>query len=119
MFVYACAFFSLLFSYLQGEEPQTTRILQLENDEVKVWKTIILPRQPLKMHRHDLPRVVIGLQGGTLTKIEETGATSLLHFETGKAYFLPADPLGELHGDINESDQPIVVMVIELKKPQR
>ena len=47
--------------------------LQFENDAVKVWKTVIMPHQPLKLHRHDCSRVVVGLKGGTLTKIEETG----------------------------------------------
>jgi len=104
---------------LHAEEPlppQTHRVLQFENEFVKVWKTIILPHQPLKMHRHDFPRVVVGLKGGTLTKIEETGEISDLVFETGNAYWLEEDPLGELHGDINESDEPIEVMVIELKE---
>jgi hypothetical protein len=37
-----------------------------------------MPHQPLKMHRHDCARVVVGLKGGTLTKIEETGGTQPL-----------------------------------------
>jgi len=27
------------------------------------------------------------------------------------------DPPGELHGDVNDSDEPIEVMVIEMKSP--
>ena len=34
---------------------------------------------------------------------------------TGKAYWLTKDPPGAFHGDINESDEPIEVMVIEVK----
>jgi hypothetical protein len=94
----------------------TYRVLQFENDFVKVWKTVIMPHQPLKMHRHDCSRVVVGLKGGSLTKIEETGERSPLVFETGKAYWLTEDPPGTLHGDVNESDEPIEVMVIEFKK---
>lgn len=60
-------------------------------------------------------RVVVGVKGGTLTKIEETGETSNLRFDTGLAYWLTEDPPGKLHGDINESDQLIEVMVIKLK----
>lgn len=97
------------------ESKGTYRVLQFENDFVKVWKTVIMPHQPLKMHRHDCSRVIVGLKGGTLTKIEETGETSPLVFETGKAYWLTEDPLGTLHGDVNESDDPIEVMVIECK----
>ncbi|MBA3816067.1 MAG: hypothetical protein H0X29_06030 [Parachlamydiaceae bacterium] len=103
---------------LQSEElspTQTHRVFQFENEHVRVWKTIIMPHQPLKMHRHDCARVVVGLKGGTLTKIEQTGETSDLNFESGIAYWLTEDPPGILHGDINESDEPIEVMVIELK----
>ena len=103
---------------LQAEEAspmQTQRVFQFENEHVRVWKTVIMPHQPLKMHRHDCSRVIVGLKGGTLTKIEETGETSPLNFETGAAYWLTEDPPGTLHGDINESDEPIEVMVIELK----
>ncbi len=104
--------------FLQAEEmpiTQTHRVLQLENEYVKVWKTVIMPHQPLSMHRHDCARVVVGLQGGTLTKIEESGETSPLHIETSVAYWLTEDPPGTLHGDINESEEPIEVMIIEVK----
>ena len=98
------------------EANQTThRVFQFENEYVKVWKTVIMPHQPLNLHRHDSARVIVGLKGGTLTKIEETGETSELCFETGKAYWLTEDPPGTLHGDINESDEPIEVMVIEIR----
>ncbi|MBS0585983.1 MAG: hypothetical protein JSR76_06775 [Verrucomicrobia bacterium] len=110
---------SLVYSgFLHSEESvtnQTHRVFQFENEHVRVWKTIIMPHQPLKMHRHDCPRVIVGLKGGTLTKIEETGEISDLNFESGMAYWLIEDPLGTLHGDINESEEPIEVMVIELK----
>lgn len=106
-------------SILQGNEevqkPTTHRVFQFENEHVRVWKTVIMPHQPLKMHRHDCPRVVVGLKGGSLTKIEETGEISDLVFDTGKAYWLNEDPPNTLHGDINESDEPIEVMVIEIK----
>lgn len=111
----AALMISSLFS-LQSDNLKTHRQPQFENQKVKVWKTTIMPNQPLNMHRHENARVVVGLKGGTLTKIEEDGKTSLLVFETGKAYWLEADPEGQLHGDINESDKPIEVMVIEFQK---
>jgi hypothetical protein len=36
-------------------------------------------------------------------------------WERGHAYWLPADPPGEKHGDLNEGTEPIEVMVVELK----
>lgn len=117
--LYATIFFFLgAVSLLQAEEIEPTkthRVFQFENEKVRVWKTVILPHQPLSMHRHDQARVVVGLKGGSLTKIEQTGEVSELRFDTGKAYWLDEDPVGTLHGDINESDEPIEVMVIELK----
>lgn len=108
-----------LCAFLQSEEGienvTTHRVFQFENEHVRVWKTVIMPRQPLKMHRHDCARVIVGLKGGSLTKLEETGETSELLFETGKAYWLNEDPPNTLHGDVNESDQPVEVMVIEIK----
>ncbi len=93
----------------------THRESQVENEQVKVWKTTIMPHQPLNMHRHDRNRVVVTLKGGTLTKIEETGETSELVFEEGKAYWLESDPPGTRHADINDSSEPVEVMVIEIK----
>ncbi len=106
---------TLLCSYLQSNESKTHRVFQFENEHVRVWKTVIMPHQPLNLHRHDCSRVVVGLKGGSLAKIEETGETSELLFETGKAYWLTEDPPNTLHGDINESNEPIEVMVIEIK----
>lgn len=99
----------------QTDTVTTYRVPQFENEHVKVWKTVIAPNQPLKMHRHDHARIVVGLQGGTLKKIEEDGLISDLVFETGKAYWFNADPKGKLHGDQNNSDKPVEVMVIEFK----
>jgi quercetin dioxygenase-like cupin family protein len=94
----------------------TQRIPQFENSDVRVWKTIIMPDQPLSMHRHENGRTIVALVGGTLTVKKENGQTSKLTWESGKAYWLGPDPPGELHGDLNETGKPIEVMVIEMQK---
>lgn len=99
-----------------AQQPATRRIPQFENDDVRVWKTIIMPRQPLNMHRHDNARTIIALTGGSLKIVKESGESRTVTWETGKAYWLPADPPGELHVDLNETDRPIAVMVVEIKK---
>jgi hypothetical protein len=95
--------------------PVTQRIPQLENESVRVWRTVIEPRQPLTMHRHDAGRVIVALKGGTLNVVKASGESRAMTWETGKAYWLSADPPGETHGDVNEGDEPIDVMVIELR----
>lgn len=100
-----------------AEQARTTqRIPQFENDEVSVWKTIIEPRQPLAMHRHENGRVIVALKGGTLRIVPENGEPRDVTWETGSAYWLPADPPGELHGDVNEGGEAIEVMVIEMRR---
>jgi len=93
-----------------------TLIPQLENDQVRVWKTVLAPHERLGMHRHEHGRVVVALKGGTMTIPHDDGGSHQLVLETGKAYWLDADPPGKLHGDANDSDRPIEVMVVELQR---
>ena len=100
----------------QQAASQTQRFPQFENDDVKVWKSIVLPKQPLNMHRHDHPRVIIALKGGTMKIVDQSGAEEQNVWDTGNAYWLPANPPGTKHADVNAGDQPIEVMVVELEK---
>jgi len=94
----------------------THRVPMFENDQVKVWKTIIVPNSPLSMHRHEFGRTIVVLKGGTLTIQQDTGERTKVEWETGKAYWLDADPPGDKkHEDVNESKETIEVMVIESK----
>ena len=93
----------------------TRRVPQFENEHVEVWKTIISPNQPLSMHRHDNPRAIITLKGGTLTLVSEAGDERDMVWETGSAYWLDIDPEGELHGDVNKGSEAIEVIVVQLK----
>ena len=99
----------------EARAPSQALIPQLENGAVTVWKTILAPGQRLGMHRHEHGRVVVALKGGTLHIPQERGGERKLELETGKAYWLDADPPGELHGDYNPSSKPIEMMVIEMK----
>jgi beta-alanine degradation protein BauB len=94
----------------------TQRIMQFENDDVKVWKSVVVPNAPLTMHRHEHGRVIVALKGGTMKIVEQNGASEAHVWETGKAYWLPANAPGTMHADVNAEDQPIEVMVVELKK---
>lgn len=107
---------SVVVSQVQSKAPVSERFPQFENDAAKVWKTRIEPHQPLAMHHHDHPRVIIALIGGTVNIVTPDGHTEPHVWETGKAYWLPANEPGTVHSDVNAGDKPIEVMVVELEK---
>ena len=98
-----------------AEAATTGRTPQFENEHVQVWKSVIAPDQPLEIHRHDSPRAIIALKGGTLTVVSDAGERRDMTWETGRAYWLDADPPGELHGDVNRGSEPVEVIVVQLK----
>jgi beta-alanine degradation protein BauB len=105
-----CAGFAVAVSLAHsGRDPQ------FENSAVRVWKTVVLPNNPLPLHRHEHPRVIIALRGGTMKILEDSGKSELHDWQTGKAYWLDASAPGTAHQDINVGDKPIEVMVVELR----
>jgi quercetin dioxygenase-like cupin family protein len=100
---------------LAQSKAHTAREPQFENTEVKVWKSLVLPNDPLPLHRHEHPRVIIALRGGTMKILEESGQSEVHVWQSGKAYWLPANAPGTRHQDINVGDRPIEVMVVELQ----
>ena len=98
-------------------QSQTRREPQFENEHVRVWKSVIMPNQPLTVHRHDHGRTIVALRGGTLDVVDGSGRTvKQLAWESGKAYWLDADPAGQQHGDLNRGSTPIEVIVIEMRE---
>lgn len=97
---------------------KTERIAQFNNDQVNVWETTIYPGtdNKLSMHRHEYNRVLIALDEGTLKVVNNKNETHLLKLEKNKAYFLKKDEAGEEHIDVNITEHPIRVMVIELRE---
>ena len=94
----------------------THRVPMFENNQVKVWKTIIIPNSPLSLHRHEHGRTIVVLKGGTLTIQQDTGEKKTVEWKTGQAYWLDADPPGnKQHADVNETKDTIEVMVVEAK----
>jgi hypothetical protein len=101
----------------QGATTGTRREPQFENEHVSVWKSIIMPNQPLALHRHDLGRTIVALKGGTLDVVDDKGQTlQKMTWESGKAYWLGPDPAGQMHGDLNRTKEPIEVIVVQMKK---
>jgi hypothetical protein len=102
---------------LAVQEQRTRREPQFENEHVKVWKSIILPNQPLRLHRHENGRALIALTDGTLKVVNEAGeVVDTYDWKAGTAYWLDKDPPDVLHGDVNEGPGTIEVIVVELQR---
>ncbi len=101
---------------MRSQEAATHRVPQFENEDVRVWKSVVYPSAPLTMHRHDHPRVIIALKGGTMKIVEKSGMSEEHLWEMGHAYWLPANLPGTQHADVNAGKEPIEVMVVELEK---
>src|SRR5271156_5003 len=83
------------------QQVQTQRIPQFENDDVKVWRSVVVPNSPLIMHRHEHGRVIIPIVDGTMKIVTQDGGTETHGWDTGNAYWLPANPPNQLHADVN------------------
>ena len=104
-------------AFAQAQISQTRREPQFENENVRVWKSISMPDQPLSLHRHEFGRTIVVLKGGALDIVDAAGKTmKTLQWETGKAYWLDKDPAGQQHGDLNRGKEPIEVIVVEMRK---
>ncbi len=102
---------------LQQQATGTRREPQFENENVRVWKSIIMPNQPLSLHRHEFGRTIVALKGGTLDVVDGKNQTlQQMTWESGKAYWLGPDPAGQQHGDMNRGKEPIEVIVVEMRK---
>jgi quercetin dioxygenase-like cupin family protein len=90
---------------------------QFENDQVSVWKSIIMPKQPLTLHRHDHGRTLVALTDGQLKVVDKDGKVlDTYTLNKGKAMWLGVDPPGQLHADVNDGPRPVEVIVVQLKK---
>jgi beta-alanine degradation protein BauB len=117
MFLLGALFASSIFLAVHSQQStQTQRTPLFENDAVKVWTSVIFSDAPLAMHRHEHPRVIVALTGGTMKIVEQNGPAESHVWETGKAYWLPANPPNTMHADVNAGGKPIEVVVVELKK---
>lgn len=89
--------------------------VQFENDQVCVSRVVIGPKEEIGLHRDALPQIVVGLRGGTITRLEADGRKVDVEFPTGKAVYRPVDPENELHRSVNRSNAPIEMIIVQLK----
>jgi quercetin dioxygenase-like cupin family protein len=89
--------------------------VQFENNQVSVSRVVIEPKEEIGLHRDAAPQIVIGLRGGTITRLEADGREIDVAFPTGKAVYRPVDPENELHRSVNRSNAPIEMIIVQLK----
>jgi len=99
------------------QQPGSRREPQFENAQVTVWKSIVMPKQPLTLHRHEHGRVLVALTDGQLKVVDSTGKTlDTYNLKAGKALWLGVDPPGQMHADVNPGTKPVEVVVVQLKR---
>jgi len=95
---------------------ETKRKVFIDNQETKVWETVVCPNQRLPFHTHQHARVVIPNQTGTLKVIYRSGKETFIHLKKQTPILLSKSQGREAHQDVNIGKQPIHVTVIELKQ---
>ena len=102
--------------WAQQQGAASHREPQFENEHVQVWKSVVLPKQPLTFHRHDHGRALVALTDGQLKVVDKEGKTlDTYDLKAGKAMWLGVDPPGQMHADVNAGTKPIEVIVVQLK----
>jgi quercetin dioxygenase-like cupin family protein len=103
--------------YAQQQAQTSRREEQFTNDQLKVWKTTIMPGAPLALHRHEHGRALVALTDGDLQVTDKDGKVlDTYHLRAGKAMWLAKDPPGQLHADVNPGTKPIEVIVVQLQQ---
>ncbi len=88
---------------------------QFENDQICIGKVKIAAHEEIGLHRDVYPQVVIALKGGTITRIEADGRMVDVKFPTGEAVVRNADAENEQHRSVNNSSEPVELIIIHLK----
>ena len=103
--------------FAQQQQQTSRREEQFTNDELKVWKTTIMPGAPLALHRHEHGRALVALTDGDLQVTDKNGKVlDTYHLKAGKAMWLSKDPPGQMHADVNPGKSPIEVIVVQLQQ---
>jgi quercetin dioxygenase-like cupin family protein len=104
-------------TWAQQQQQQSHREDQFENEYMKVWRTTVLPKAPLALHRHDHGRALVALTDGVLQVQDKSGKVlDTYNLQAGKAMWLGKDPPGQMHADVNPGTKPVEVIVVQLKQ---
>lgn len=106
---------SLLCLYSIEAQSLEYKILH-ENDSVSIAQVKIMPHEEIGLHRDAYPQIVVALQGGIITRLEADGSKVEVNFPTGQAVSREIDPPDQLHKSINNSSNPVELIIIQLKQ---
>jgi quercetin dioxygenase-like cupin family protein len=70
--------------------PPGTSLL-FENERTRIWEVVLEPGERLVMHRHDLPYVVITVEGSTCLITASDGVTRSLTLRPGDWEWKPPE----------------------------
>ena len=85
--------------------------VELENDQVRVLRARLGPKQAIGLHEHSLPRVVIPLTAVDFNVTSADGKTMALKAKPGDAIF----GMGVRHREENLRDAPAELLLVEMK----
>jgi hypothetical protein len=94
---------------------ETKRKVFIDNPQTKVWQTTICPNKPLAYHTHDTARVVTAEKDVTLLVRYKSGVKKTIVLKANTPKFLNRKQGIEPHQDVNLSEKPVIVTVVELK----
>ena len=84
-----------------------------ENEMIRVWSFSVAPGGIKRMHRHDLPYLIVPMTGGRVELTTIEGNVRYGDDVKGAAFFLDA---GETHQLRNLGDYTYENVLVELKK---
>ncbi len=88
--------------------------VQLDNSHVRVSKIGLDPYEKVGEHRDEYPHVVIAFKGGSVTRFEADGSTTVVEFPENIPVYRSIDPFDELHTTQN-GDTRLELLRIEFK----
>src|SRR5262245_55864441 len=90
---------------------------RIDNDQARILVVSSPPDMKNPLHKHDMNRVMIYLDAGTMTLTDPNGKVETLNFKAGEALW---SPTGGLHTSLNVSGHAVRIVEVELKsKPGR
>ncbi|MBM3734250.1 MAG: hypothetical protein FJW39_00555 [Acidobacteria bacterium] len=108
------ALLSLLNAQQRPASPAKSHNVMIDNAYVRVVRAMNVPGQKSRMHKHDINRVMVHLDAGTMRLAHEGGKVDDIVFKPGDVRW---DPAGGLHTSENIGGTQYHIIEIELKQP--